>query len=142
MQDVPVNAVPRREETGRPLEAFASAGELEPIVFSLYPLRDRGKVTVSVTDLTSPAGVVPASAVQVGVVSHRLTRVTGEGTVYTIAPRFVLPRDSAAIEKGTTTTFWLTLHTPETVKPGVYTGKVLLRFADGKTDSLPLRVRL
>ncbi len=142
MQDVPVNAVPRREETGRPLEAFANAGKLEPLVFSLYPLRDRGTVTLSVSDLTSAAGVVPASALQLGVVSHRLARVTGEGTVYTIAPRLIMPRSSAQIQKGTTITFWLTLHTPEHVKSGIYRGKVLLRFADGHTDSLPLSVRL
>jgi hypothetical protein len=142
MEDVPVNAVPRREEVGRSLEAFASAGKEEPLVFSLYPLRDLGPVEISVTDLTSTGGTVPASAIKMGVVSHRLTRVTGEGTVYTIAPRFVMPRNSAPIQKGTTTTFWLTLHVPATVKAGEYIGRVLLRFADGHTDGLSLHVRL
>ena len=37
MEDVPVNAVPRREEVGQPLDVFAGAGEQEPLVFSLYP---------------------------------------------------------------------------------------------------------
>ena len=142
MEDVPVNGVPRREEVGRPLEAFAGAGQQEPLVFSIYPLRDLGRVTASATDLTGSAGTVPASAIKMGVISHRLTRVTGEGTVYTIAPRFILPRDSAIVPKGTTTTFWLTLHAPDKVKTGLYTGRVLLRFADGHTDSLPIRVRL
>ncbi len=142
MQDVPVNAIPRREEAGRPLEIFANAGKLEPIVFSLYPLKDRGKVTLSVSALTSPDATIPATAVQFGVVSHRLTRVTSEGTVYTIAPRLILPRDTTPIRKGTTTTFWLTLHTPEKVKAGPYHAKILLNFADGHTDSLPLTVRL
>src|SRR5579871_715805 len=142
MEDVPINAVPRREEVGRAVDACASAGQQEPLVFSLYSLRALGPVRVSVTDLTSPAGTVPASAVRMGVVSHRITRVTGEGTVYTIAPRFVMPRDTATVEKGDTTTFWLTLHTPTAVKAGVYTGRAELHFADGHTDSLPLHVRL
>jgi hypothetical protein len=142
MEDVPVNAVPRREEAGRSLSLFASAGEEEPVVFSLYPLQNRGRVTVSVSDLISSAGTIPASAVRLGVVSHRITRVTSEGTVYTIAPRFVMPRDSAAVQKGTTTTFWLTLKVPNPVKAGDYSGRVLLHFADGKTDSLPLKVRV
>lgn len=142
MQDVPVNAMPRREETGHALELFANAGKLEPIVFSLYPLRDRGNVTLAVSDLTSSRGTLPAASVQLGVVSHRLTRVTPEGTVYTIAPRLILPRASTPIHKGATTTFWLTLHTPEHVHPGLYHGKILLCFADGHTDSLPLSVRL
>ncbi len=142
MEDVPVNAIPRREEVGRALDTFASAGQEEPIVFSLYPLQDRGQVTVSVSDLTSSAGALPASAVKMGVVSHRLTRVTSEGTVYTIAPRFILPRVSAPVRPGTTRTFWLTLHVPEKVHAGVYSGKVNLRFADGRTDSLPIHIRL
>ena len=156
MEDVPVNAVPRREEIvggdhpEKGLVLFANAGKLEPIVFSLYPLRDRGIVSISASDLSysSPSAspsesvTIPASAIHAGVVSHRLQRVTGEGTVYTIAPKLIMPRATAPIHKGTTTTFWLTLHTPAKVTAGVYTGKIQLRFADGHTDSLTLRVRL
>lgn len=142
MENVPVNAVPRREEAGRPLEIFASAGELEPIVFSIYPLRDLGEAKISITDLVSPAGRIPASAVQAGVVSHRLSRVTMEGTVYTINPRYVMPRATTPLKQGTTTTFWLTLRTPQSVKAGIYKGAVKLAFADGKTATLPLTARL
>ncbi len=142
MENVPVNAIPRREEVGRNLSAFASAGQMEPIVFSIHGLRDQGNVRVGVSDLVSGGARVPGSAVSVGVVSHRLTRVTGEGTIYTISPRFVMPRNSATIRQGETTTFWLTLHAPRSLKAGTYTGKVTLTFADGKTDTLNLSVRL
>lgn len=143
MQEVTVNAVPRRQEVTTALETFASAGEMEPIVFSLYPLRDCGAVTISVTDLVGPEGAtVPASAVQPGVVSHRLSRVTMEGTVYTIAPRFVMPKDTADVRQGVTTTFWLTLRVPGEVRPGTYRGRVNLTFANGTRDSLDLSVRL
>lgn len=141
MQDVPCNAVPRREEVTRDLGAFANAGQLEPIVFSVYPLRDGGDVTVSASDLTSPAGTIPASALSPGVVSHRISRVTMEGTVYTISPRFVMPRANATLKKGVTTTFWLTLRLPNPVAAGEYTGSLTLTFADGRTDTLNLRVR-
>lgn len=142
MEDVPVNAVPRRAEVTRKLDVFASAGEQEPVVFSLLGLRDCGSVTVTASDLTGPSGRVPASALKLGVVSHRLTRVTGEGTVYTIAPRFVLPRGAAPVRAGEATTFWLTLHVPTSVKAGTYQGRVTLRFADGRTDSLAVSARL
>ena len=143
MQDVNVNAVPRREEVTSKLSAFASAGEMEPIVFSVYPLRDLGDATLSVTDLTGPDGQkLPASAIQLGVVSHRLSRVTMEGTVYTISPRFVMPRATAPVRKGVTTTFWLTLHAPKPVTAGTYTGKVKLTFASGKSTTLDLSARL
>ncbi len=143
MEEVPVNAVPRREEVRRPVTTFASAGERAPIVFSLYPLRAGGTIAVSVSDLKSQTGaVVPANAVQLGVVSHRLTRLTSEGTVYTIAPRFVMPRAAAPVKDGTTTTFWLTLRVPDRVWAGEYSGQIRFTFSDGRTDSLPLRVRL
>jgi hypothetical protein len=96
-----------------------------------------------VTDLTGPGGAsVPASAVQMGLVSHRLSRITMEGSVYTIAPRFVMPKAAADIREGVTTTFWLTLRAPAKVRPGAYTGKVNLVFADGTQDSLVLSARL
>jgi hypothetical protein len=143
MEDVPINAVPRREEVTRRLSVFASAGQSEPIVFSLTPLRDLKPVTVSVTDLLGPdGGRVPASAVQIGVVSHRLSRVTAEGTVYTIAPRLILPRARATVKSGVTTTFWLTLRAPDRVKAGLYRGRILLAFADGKKETLDLEARL
>jgi hypothetical protein len=142
MEDVPVNAVPRREEVGRTLRVAASAGELEPIVFSVLPLRNRGEVKVSVSDLVSAAGRIPTAAITLGVVSHRLTRVTAEGTVYTVAPRFVRPRAIAPLRKGVATTFWLTLRVPASVKASTYKGQVKLTFADGKTDTLDLKVRL
>ena len=146
MDDVPVNAVPRRDEAAaatRGLNVFASVGEQEPIVFSLYPLRDGlGSVKLQVSDLVSPTGRIPASAVRAGVVSHRLSRVTAEGTVYTIAPRFVLPRNAALVRKGTTTTFWLTLRVPRSVKAGTYSGRVTLLFPNGKTNAVPLSVRV
>ena len=142
MEDVPVTAVPRREEVTRTLSVFASAGQLEPIVFSIASRRDLGTVTISATDLTSADSSVAASAISMGVVSHRLTRVTSEGSVYTIAPRLIMPRATANLKKGVTTTFWLTLHTPAAVKPGMYRGQIKLSFADGKHEVLALNARL
>ena len=143
MQDVPANGVPRREEVTDRLELFASAGELEPIVFSLYPLQDRGEVTVQASDLSGPNGAtIPAASIRMGVVSHRLSRRTMEGTVYTIAPRFVMPRATADVRQGTTTTFWLNLVTPDRIVAGDYTGQLTLAFPDGAKDVIQLAVRL
>ncbi len=143
MQDVPVNATPRRSEVTRKLSIFAAAGQMEPIVFSVLPFRDIGAANVTVTDLTGPGGAkVPASAIRPGVVSHRLTRVTMEGSVYTISPRLIMPRSAAEMKKDVATTFWLTLHTPDRVKPGIYRGKIRLTMAGGRTETLDLEARL
>ena len=66
-------------------EAFA--GEYEPLTLALVPLQDLGKVTVTAGDLTGPGGTIPAGAIDVGYVSYRISRVTMEGSVYTISPR-------------------------------------------------------
>ena len=144
MRDVPINAVPRRENIPHVISLFASAGQEQPVVFSLYPLRTVGKVNVSISDLRSTTGssVVLSNAFRPGVVSHRLTRVTGEGSVYTISPRYIMPRDSADIAIGATTTFWFTLHTPDHVKGGEYFGHMSLKSADGGVEAIPIRVRL
>jgi len=142
MEDIPVNAVPRREEITNKLSIFASAGQLEPIVFSVTSFVDLGNVSVSCSNLSLSGALLPASAIQMGIVSHRLTRVTPEGSVYTIAPRLIMPRASATLKKGVTTTFWLTLHTPMRVKAGTYRGKITLTFANGRHEVLGLSARL
>ncbi len=146
MNEIPVTAVPRREESSEStgLSLFASAGQLEPVVFSLYPLRNVGEVSARVTDLRAADGhMLPASSFSAGVVSHRLTRVTGEGSVYTISPRYILPTDKADIRSGVTTTFWYTLHAPRAATAGVYSGNIEIKDGAGhRLALLPLKVRL
>ncbi len=47
----------------------------------------------------APAGTIPAGAIDVGYVSYRITRVTMEGSVYTIAPRLVMPTNAVDMPK-------------------------------------------
>ena len=120
MQDVFYNDTPLENEIGKALTAEAFAGQYEPVTVGILPLRDLGKVTVTASDLTGPGGKIPASAIGVGFVSYRISRVTMEGSVYTIAPRFVMPRNSVACPKDITRPFWITVRTPADAKPGLY----------------------
>ncbi len=143
MQDVPVNAVPRKEEVTRRLSVTASAGQMEPVVFSITPLKDLGMITITATDLTGPNGVrISNKALKSGVVLHRLTRITAEGSVYTIAPRLIMPKNTATLKKGVTTTVWMTIHVPDNIKSGTYKGKIKLTYAGGKSQTLGLSARL
>jgi hypothetical protein len=167
MQDVFYNDTPRKDEIGGALRGSAFAGEYEPVTLGLVPLADMGKVTVTVSDLKGPAGTIPADAIDVGYVSYRVSRVTMEGTVYTINPRLVLPcrsrlpggtltaagapdeqvplgkRDLQGVEmpKGTTRRFWLTVKTPADAKPGVYKGLVAVSSKAGMA-ALPIEFRV
>jgi hypothetical protein len=143
MQDVPCNDRPRPGEAVESLTASAFAGELEPATVSLLPLRELGQVTLSVSDLQGPEDkAIPSSAVHVGYVQHRITRVTGEGSVYTISPKLILPRSAAPVPAGLTRTFWLTVKVPADAGAGVYRGKVRLESEKGGSLSLPLEVKV
>ncbi len=140
MQDLYYNDTPSREELGQPLAAEAFAGQEEPVTLAVVPLKDLGKGTVTVSALAGPQGVIPASAVDVGYVSYRITRSTLDGTVYSITPRLVLPKNSVALPQGITRQYWLSVRTPVDAKPGVYAGQVTLAPQHGSPASVPLRL--
>ena len=142
MQDVYYNDMPRQGEIAAPIEGFAFAGEIEPLTVSIYPLRDLGTVRVRVSDLASSQDTIPASAIEVGTVSHRISRVTMEGTVYTLRPRLIMPTDETDIAQGMTRRFWLTLRVPGTARSGLYEGTLTVTPQNGQAASLPLRFRV
>ena len=93
MSDVFYHDRPVPGERVSKLTASAFAGEYEPVTWAVVPLRDLGRVEVACSDLAGPAGTtIPATAIDVGYVQYRLSRVTIEGSVYPISPRLVVPR--------------------------------------------------
>jgi hypothetical protein len=143
MKDVNVQDRPLPGERVKELTGSAFAGEYEPVTVSVLPLRDLGHVTLTVTDLRGPGkAVIAADRVDVGHVQHRISRVTMEGSVYTISPRLIMPRARAAVPAGLTRTFWLTVKVPEKALAGLYRGTVRLRSTRGGALSLPLRFRV
>lgn len=141
MENVFHNDRPKPGEHAEVLSASAFPGEYEPITLSLYPLRDLGTVTASVSDLKGPDGAaIPASAIDVGHVQHRLERISAEGSIYTIAPRLLMPRAECRVPEGITRTFWLTVKVPNDAKPGGYEGTVRVRAEKGEPIEVLLRV--
>jgi len=137
MSDVFYNDRPLPGERVDKLSAAAFAGEYEPVTVAVLPFKDLGQVTVTVSDLQGP-GTLPASAIDVGYVSFRLSRVTMEGSVYTIAPRLIMPRNAVAMPKGITRRFWLTVKVPADAAPGLYRGEVKITAEQGGSLSVPL----
>jgi len=138
MRDVYYNDTPVTGEGCAKLQGDAFAGVGEPVTLALVPLRDLGDVTVTASDLKGRAGTIPASAVDIGFVSYRVTRVTMDGGVYTIKPRLLMPTNSVACPKDMTRRFWLTINTPADAKSGLYQGQVTIAAAKGRSDSVPL----
>jgi hypothetical protein len=142
MQDVSYNDTPQKQETGDLIKGEAFAGEFEPVTVALVPLRDLGMVQLSVGDLAGSGATIPAGAIDLGYVSYRISRVTAEGTVYTISPRLIMPGGSVAMPEGLTRRFWMTIRVPANSRPGVYKGAVSIRTEKGGTSRLPLEFRV
>ena len=142
MGDVSYNDTPWKAEVGDLLRGEAFAGEYEPVTVSLVPLRDLGTVKVTAGDLTGPAAIIPAAAIDLGYVSYRISRVTADGTVYTISPRLIMPGGVVSMPRGLTRRFWLTVRTPTDARPGVYKGTIAIRPEKGETTSIPLEIRV
>lgn len=140
MKDVDYNDKPRPGELVSELSASSFAGEYEPLTVSVLPLEDLGVAILSVSDLTSGPNIIPTSAVDVGFVSCRLSRVTMEGSVYTIAPRLIMPESSVPMPAGLTRRFWMTVNVPSTAAAGTYTGQLRLKTGKGVTTALPIKL--
>ncbi len=105
MQEVFYNDTPFSGESGNPLAAEAFAGQFGTMTLALVPQRDLGKVSVTASDLVGPSGTIPFTAIDIGYVSYRITRVTMEGSVNTIAPRLIMPSNSVEMPNDITRRF-------------------------------------
>ena len=141
MEDVYANDTPRADEIGKPAAGFGFAGEYEPLTVAVHALQDLGQVKATVSDLVGP-GKIPASRISVGYASNRLSRVAMDGSVYTIEPRLLMPRDTAAAPKGTSRRFWLTVCPHADTPPGVYRGQITLTPEHGQTATVPVEYRV
>jgi hypothetical protein len=139
MRDLYYNDTPFREERAGSINGEAFAGQEEPLTIAVVPLKDLGSGTVSVSPLTGPQGVIPSSAMDIGYVSYRITRVTLDGGVYTLAPRLIIPTNSVDLPQGIARQYWITLHTPSSASPGVYSGAVTFSPQHGAAATVPLR---
>jgi len=139
MRDVYYNDTPFRGESANALSAEAFAGQDAPVTVSILPLQDLGRAAIAVSALSGPSGAIPSAAIDAGYVSYRLSRTTLDGAVYTITPRLILPRSSVNMPRALARTFWLTIHTPASAAPGVYTGQVTFTPQTGAPLRIPLR---
>ncbi|MBN2475284.1 MAG: hypothetical protein JXB62_11785 [Pirellulales bacterium] len=139
MNDVYYNDRPLPGERVQELSGAAFAGELEPVTVSLLPLKDLGQTSLTASRLQGPGQAsIPAEAMEVGSLPYRVSRVTMEGSVYTISPRLIVPGHSARIPEGVTRRFWLTVKVPADAAPGVYRGVVRIVTTLGGEQAVPL----
>lgn len=133
-RDIQINSVPTSEEVKASLKLLASPGEYEDGCFGIYPLKDCGKVKVTVSDLKGAGGTtIPAARIRLLVQRYK---GLNHDAIYTITPKYLdtIPAVGVAIRPGVTRSLWLVVHVPEDARAGIYKGKVTLEFSDGKRD--------
>lgn len=127
----------------RLLRRTAARGQRISATFAIRPFKDYpGPVTLSANDLTSPAGTIPASAIDVRYVHHALRRGFND-IAYVIAPESLRPvaGSKLALAKDRTRQFWITIDVPAAAKPGVYQTALTLSAGSLKV-AVPLTIEV
>ena len=140
MKDVYYNDTPFKNELAQPFTGNVFAGEYAPVTVAVRPLQDLGRVTLTMSGLSKGNETIPASAIDVGYASYRVSRVNYEGSVYTISPRYVIPKNTVVMPKDITREFWLTVKTPANAAPGTYKGVATLKAEKGGEAQIPVEL--
>ncbi len=120
------------------LRVFSPPGEAIATNFVVWPLRDLRDAKIT----TSAIGPVPAANLEVRRV--RFTRARPNYTVryrYRLVPDFLERFELSDLPAGENARFWLTLHVPANVPPGLYDGRVTFTCAGGEAV-VPLQLRV
>ncbi|HUW57678.1 MAG TPA: glycoside hydrolase domain-containing protein [Planctomycetota bacterium] len=137
--DIPVNAVPTREEQELTLHIQAAQGEREHLQLGLYPAGDVKGLRVTVSDFENDRGdTVPASAVKVRKVRNFLKRI-GPSAEGRILPYLLQDFDTLDLARGLRRAIWLTVTVPKNAQPGEYAGTIRIMPAEGEKDPVQRR---
>lgn len=131
---------PRAEDRLKEITIAATPGEHEPAVFIAYPLRDVGKVKVSVSDLKGAGrAVIPSNHIQVAYVRYEYYQLRDD--TWEFMQSLIVPRDKLMLEEKVARQFWLTVKMPDNAAAGTYVGRVTVSGPSGDAV-FPLRLKV
>jgi polyhydroxyalkanoate synthesis regulator phasin len=125
------------------IDLAACPGEYESYSFSVYPTKDCGELSLTLSDLVSADGAkISASAIQQRAIRYKFKRIGLRITSsFQYEPWLLVDFKTWPIIPNVTRQFWLTLHTPADAKAGKYTGKVTVNLG-GKTRDIPVSLEV
>jgi len=132
---------PRPEDAIGPdgLSLTIARGEESAISLALQPGSDLGEIAVSVSEFVGPGGAkIDAKTFRPGWVDYRIRRVTSDGTVYSVLPRYWHSGTAPAAK--VTRNFWVRTRLSDNAAPGKYTGKVTVKPAKGDPKDIPVTI--
>jgi len=120
------------------LHLAIARGEEAPLTFSVQAGAPLGSIRVSVSGLADAAGrKLPADVTRPGWIDYRFARMTMDGSVYTIAPRYWRPLPAPRAD-GITRRFWFRVRLPGDAAAGTYRGQVRIAPEHAPARSVPV----
>ena len=144
MDPVYPNTRPLPCERLQALTAFATPGEFEPLTFSIYPARALENLRVKASALTGEAGEIPASAIDVRLLTYwniGYPRYTSR-TTYRRTPELLERVTVHSSPAGECQRWWLTVRVPDAAKPGGYRGTLSVRDDHSGAVEIPVALRV
>jgi len=142
-------SVPQEVERIEELSAFATLGELEPVNFAVYALRDMKKFRVVLSPLKNGAGQeIPAANLDlrmvteypIGFPAYTSPRTT---QTYRMTPEFLERVTEESIPSGECRRYWIIMRVPADAQPGIYQGSVTMYDETNvKALRIPLSLRV
>jgi hypothetical protein len=126
------------------LSTFAAQGEYRPVSLAIRPLADIGGVSLEVTDLDDGLGhTIPSAEIERQYLRYMATGDTeffGAG-VLSWKPRLLQTSFPISVGAQVAKQLWLTIHVPNGLPNGTYTGTVTLHASSGDL-MLPISVEV
>lgn len=126
------------------IDAFAAQGEIIPLTFCVYALRDVDGIKLELSDLKKKDGaVIPAKCLTPNIVMHLTKRFMYQKTQHLMnAPAYITPLASpVAIAADRSRKFWINFQSPENASPGIYSGTIIIRTKETSLK-VPLKIRV
>jgi hypothetical protein len=134
------NSAPMEADVISAVSVKLAQNEYEPATFSMYALKNLGRVRVSVSELVCDRGE-PLPPAELHVVETVPRMKTRQGTGYELRPRLLKQPTCISLEAGRSRRFWLTVHAPPATKPGHYLGTITIKTDLGRTQ-IPVTARV
>ena len=144
---------PEQKAISSDIKLFAAPGEIEPVTFGIYPLRDIPNLKIEVSDLKdTQQNIIPSANVDVRVVKYLEFPELSTGEFYMIKgatelgyivkPWILSGKNSMTLYKNITRECWLRITVPENAKPGIYEGNVTVSSSSGKTETRKIMLKV
>lgn len=139
MQDMP-----SPKGKARPVNVAAAKNEWESFQIVVRPERELSKVKVTLSDLKSGKGTIPASAftvrkVEYVLIKHPTDSYGKEGLWPDPLPTY---RTAENLCTGRNHPFWITVKVPKDAVPGTYKGTLTLSSKDGWNENVPVSLEV